>query len=75
MPSGRPGGDNSIGAAPMPPDDRGSATRSIGASRVGPRASASIRHHSSSPLPPEREAQGWTVGDRRNQISHGFLVC
>lgn len=74
MPSGRPDGDNNMGEAPMPPDDRGSVTRWIGALKVGPRASASIRHHSSSPLPQEREARGWTVGDRENQPSHGYLV-
>ena len=36
--------------------------------------SDSIRHHSSSQLPPEGEAQGSTVGDRGNQPAKGYLV-
>src|SRR5262245_42361633 len=42
----------------------GSRLRAATSQRIGPRASASIRHHSSSQLPPVRETQRWTVGDR-----------
>ena len=40
MPSGRPDGDNSMEEAPMPPDDRGSVTRWIGALKAGETAAA-----------------------------------
>ena len=36
--------------------------------------SASIRHHRSSQLPLEGEAQRWTVGDRGNQPAQGYFV-
>src|SRR5437763_1669624 len=47
---------------------------SAGPPSTGSGASASIRHHSSSQLPPEREAQRWTASDRGNQPSHEYLV-
>jgi hypothetical protein len=31
-------------------------------------------HHSSSQLPQERQAQGWTVGDRGTHLYHGYMV-
>jgi hypothetical protein len=36
--------------------------------------SASIRHQRSSQRPPEGETQDWTLGDRGNPPSHGYLV-